>query len=82
MCILEQNSIFHTKRAFSFTEAKVFMKLLNATSCHYIINTVVIFKTQGKVASLKLSSSLYVACPNRERELEELSAHENHAYPP
>ena len=58
----------------------------NKLSLHENTNTVVISKTQKKVASLKqdcqLYSSLYVACQNREGDLEEFLAHENHAYPP
>ena len=86
--ILEQNSILHTKREFLFSEAKVFMKLLNATSfrCIKIKNTAVISKTQKKVASLKqdcqLYSNLYLACQNREGDIEEFFAHENYPYPP
>ena len=34
--LLEQNSILYTKREFLFLEEKVFMKLLNVTSCHCI----------------------------------------------
>ena len=59
---------------------------LNTLSLYKITNTVVISKTQKKVVSLKqdcqLYSNLYVACQNREGDLEEFFAYENHAYPP
>ena len=49
-------------------------------------NTGDLSKTQKKVASLKqdcqLYSNLYVAYENREGDLEEFFAHENHANPP
>ena len=59
--LLEQNSILHTKREFLFSEAKVFMKLLNATSksLYKNTNTAVTSKTQKKVASLKQNCQLY-----------------------
>ena len=57
----------------------------NKLSLYKNTNTVVISKTQKKVVSLKqdcqLYSNLYVACQNREGDLEEFFAHENHAYP-
>ena len=85
--LFEQSSILHTKREFLFSEAKVFMKLLNATSCHCIkIQRLVISKTQKKVWSLKqdcqLHSNLYVASQNREGDLEKFFANANHTYPP
>ena len=58
----------------------------NMLSLYKNINTVVIPKTQKKVTSFKqdyqLYSNLYTACENREGDLEEFFAHENHAYPP
>ena len=85
--LLEQNSILHTKREMLFSEAKVFMKLLNATRCPWIKRQTLLsyLKHRKKVASLKqdcqLYSNLYVACQNCEEDLEEFFAHENHAYP-
>ena len=32
--LLEQSSILHTTMEFLFSEAKLFVKLSNATSCH------------------------------------------------
>ena len=47
--LLGENSIFHTKREFLFSEAKIFMKLLNATSCHCIkIQTLLSYLKQTK----------------------------------
>ena len=58
----------------------------NKLSLYKNTNTVAISKTQKKVASLKqdcqLYSNLYVACQNREGDLEEFFGYENHAYPP
>ena len=57
----------------------------NKLSLYKNTNTVVISKTQKNVASLKqdyqLYSNFYVACQNREGDLEEFFAYENHAYP-
>ena len=82
--LLQQNSILYTKREFLFSEAKLFMKLLNVTSCHCIKTQTLLSYIQNpeKVASLKqdcqLYSYLYVTCQNREGNLEEFFAHENH----
>ena len=58
----------------------------NKLSLYKNTNTVVIFKTQKKVATLKqdcqLYSNLYFASQNCEGDLEEFFAHENHAYRP
>ena len=83
---LEQNSILHAKREFLFSEAKLFVKLLNATSFQCIKRQTPLSYPKHKKNSIfkarcQLYSNLYAACQNREEDLEEFFAHENHAYP-
>ena len=58
----------------------------NKLSLYKNTNNVVISTTQKKVTSLKqdcqLYSNLYIACQNRDGDLDEFFAHENYAYPP
>ena len=81
--ILEQNSILYTKREFLSLEAKVFMEPLKATSCPCIkIQNFCHIQNTEKVASLKqdcqLYSNLYVACQNRQGDLEKFLVYGNY----